>query len=385
MVIGYAHPRDQPPYLRRKAYYPDKGRLRKTISTDTRQAVINSIIGMDISLSNVARIHGLSRNTINTIIKQYKKYNITESRPRGGAHNCRYNVERIKQAITVYLRQEQEEDEKEEGKGDGGVEMKNSPYLSDRDIANRLRREFPDDSKMHPSHQYVGRLAFEMRYRYHVAVRIPRQRNNERNKDLRAEWVRWAVSNIHLNSVIYIDECAFELHMHPRMGRTLMGEKLIEYVNGARYHEGRVTAVMAVSPILGVVASRTIIGSFNNIGFNDFLRHVCTRLTNSNHPFTFIYDNAPIHKPDDNKHVKLLSEYGHTVKRLPPYSPFLNPIEEVFSLWKHGVQRRQAHEAATLQTAMDQAMDDITTDKIINYHNHAQSFWNPCIDKQDII
>ncbi len=99
------------------------------------------------------------------------------------------------------------------------------------------------------------------------------------------------------------------------------------------------------------------------------------------------YDNAPIHSPSDNckQHETLIARYGHMIKRLCPYSPFLNPIEEVFSEWKRGVERRQAHEAAALEAAANAAMQDITTEHIMSYYNHAQSYYTACIDKQDIV
>lgn len=51
-------------------------------------------------------------------------------------------------------------------------------------------------------------------------------------------------------------------------------------------------------------------------------------------PF-YIMNNARIH------HYRGLAEtierLGLTIKYLPPYSPFLNPIENVFSVWKQKV------------------------------------------------
>ena len=43
------------------------------------------------------------------------------------------------------------------------------------------------------------------------------------------------------------------------------------------------------------------------------------------------------------------------IEFLPPYSPFLNPIEEFFSAWRWKVYDRQPHTQMTLLAAMDAA------------------------------
>ncbi|MCP5019015.1 MAG: hypothetical protein GY938_27610 [Ketobacter sp.] len=48
-------------------------------------------------------------------------------------------------------------------------------------------------------------------------------------------------------------------------------------------------------------------------------------------------DNVRFHKMNDIK--TMIFENGHIVEFLPPYSPFLNPIENVFSKWKNIVER----------------------------------------------
>ena len=44
---------------------------------------------------------------------------------------------------------------------------------------------------------------------------------------------------------------------------------------------------------------------------------------------------------------------------LPPYSPFLNPIEEFFSAWRWKVYDRQPHARMPLLQAMEEACGDI--------------------------
>ncbi|KAL1486421.1 hypothetical protein MTO96_046972 [Rhipicephalus appendiculatus] len=70
---------------------------------------------------------------------------------------------------------------------------------------------------------------------------------------------------------------------------------------------------------------------------NDFLTEVSTKVS-LREPETeavFLFDNAPAHRRAEQA---ALAANEHTVKRLPPCSPFFNPIEELFSKFKAGVK-----------------------------------------------
>lgn len=69
---------------------------------------------------------------------------------------------------------------------------------------------------------------------------------------------------------------------------------------------------------------------------------------------------------------------------LPPYSPFLNPIEEFFSAWSWKVYVRQPLERATLLQAMDDAYDDISVDQCQAWIRHAKRFFPRCLNNDNI-
>ena len=69
------------------------------------------------------------------------------------------------------------------------------------------------------------------------------------------------------------------------------------------------------------------IGGINRKGFNAFLMEVGRRLNQDEQTFP-IFDDAPAHRnadnPGENKEMKML----------PPYSPFLNIVEQAISALK---------------------------------------------------
>ena len=80
----------------------------------------------------------------------------------------------------------------------------------------------------------------------------------------------------------------------------------------------------------------------------------------------FIMDNARIH------HYRGLDadpEVNQMVKNfLPPYSPFLNPIENVFSVWKNLVIRGNAENKQQLRSLISSKLEEIT-------HDHCEAFY----------
>ncbi|KAM7420040.1 hypothetical protein PAMA_014650 [Pampus argenteus] len=69
---------------------------------------------------------------------------------------------------------------------------------------------------------------------------------------------------------------------------------------------------------------------------------------------------------------------------LPPYSPFLNPIEEFFSAWRWRVYEHHAENQKALMTAMDAACEDITGDQCRGWLRHARRFFPRCISRDNI-
>ena len=71
-------------------------------------------------------------------------------------------------------------------------------------------------------------------------------------------------------------------------------------------------------------------------------------------------DNVPFHKSQIVKDQFL--KKGHVIKYLPPYSPMLNHIKNVFSKWKMYVKRANCMSEEELLKAMDEGITTISKD-----------------------
>jgi transposase len=85
-----------------------------------------------------------------------------------------------------------------------------------------------------------------------------------------------------------------------------------------------------------------------------------------------IMDNCRIH------HIEAVGQklqvVGARALYLPPYTPELNPIEEVWSLTKRVLKSLRPRNIVEYVTALSQAALLVTQEKIHGYFRHAESF-----------
>ncbi|KAG0749715.1 hypothetical protein G6F62_011135 [Rhizopus arrhizus] len=180
--------------------------------------------------------------------------------------------------------------------------------------------------------------------------KIPAARNSDRVIALRKAIIEQYKSGTDMyfsKNCIFIDEADFNLHTQRNHGRSLKGTPAKSTVP---------TGKGVTFTILGAISQAGII----NIGVKKLEsvskkrkidgKEVKINDKNNMKGQYIAMNNAPIHKP---KVIKtLVEERGHKCIYLPPYSPFLNPIEEFWSKVKAGVRR-------TPLTADDRLTDHI--------------------------
>ena len=128
-----------------------------------------------------------------------------------------------------------------------------------------------------------------------------------------------------LSQTIYIDETGFNLWTRRPNGRSILGTPCNITVPTNRGQN--ISLIMAIGRS-GVIHHQLVLGSVNGYIYQKFIEEV-NAVLDPNIPYRLIQDNAPIHKG-------IISL--HTMVYLPPYSPFLNPIEAVFSKLKRDVR-----------------------------------------------
>lgn len=183
---------------------------------------------------------------------------------------------------------------------------------------------------------------------------------------------------------IYVDEVGFNLTKTRRRGRNVIGQRAITNVPGQR--GGNITMCAAITQN-GVLHHNATLGPYNTGHMLTFLDAIYTMLVPDpdQEParFVVLWDNVSFHR------AVLVQNWFAThpqfvVLYLPPYSPFLNPIEEFFSAWRWKVYDRQPYARMPLLQAMEDACGDIEVASVQGWIRHARRYFPRCLARENV-
>lgn len=147
-------------------------------------------------------------------------------------------------------------------------------------------------------------------------------------------------------------------------GRAPSGQRVVDKVPHGHW---KTTTLIAALGIDGVRCSMVVDGPVNGDVFIAFIEQVLTpQLTPGD---VVVMDNLSSHKV---KRVReLIERTGAQVRYLPPYSPDLNPIENVFSKIKQLLRSLACRTKDALWNSMQHVLDAVTPTDAINCFAHA--------------
>jgi hypothetical protein len=216
-------------------------------------------------------------------------------------------------------------------------------------------------------------------------------KNEERVKDLRFDY-HAAYSALHTaQNTIFFDETAWSSTTTRHRGRSEIGVpavKKADVVKGVH-----ISVVAAFTPERGIIAWKSFEGTseegrgVNMETFTQFVEEVAIATVRDlpGREYYFIYDNASIHsKPALKAMLKKYSPNFHSCF-LPPYSPRLNPIEQVFSQWK---ARARSSTIRNKQHVYDFITGDAgrcTPEQAFHYFEEVQqNAYLTCLNREDM-
>ena len=128
--------------------------------------------------------------------------------------------------------------------------------------------------------------------------------------------------------------------------------------------------VLAVSPLMGVVAFMIYPGTMNNHVFYCFLRLLVLPALAAGSPKFIMVDNHSAHKVP---HVRnLVTDNGHVYQFRPTHSPDFSPVELCFAQLKAFLKSNELHvTASNLVEWATLAVNSITVDQIKKYYAHS--------------
>lgn len=148
--------------------------------------------------------------------------------------------------------------------------------------------------------------------------------------------------------------------MTRRHGRTLKGERLVAAVPHGHW---KTTTFIGALRSSGLSAAAVIDGAVNGDVFLAYVRQVLAPTLRPGD--IVIMDNLSSHKIAGVREA--IEATGAELRYLPPYSPDLNPIEQVFAKLKTLLRKIAARSVEALWTAIGQLIAQFQAQECINY------------------
>ncbi|KAH7981599.1 hypothetical protein HPB52_000109 [Rhipicephalus sanguineus] len=276
----------------------------------------------------------------------------------------------------------------------GGSSKKFGPDVVDAlQQIRALKEEMPN---IEVSTSTIDRLLDGHGYSVKLLTQRPVDRNRADVKQLRRGYAQWLQSEGTTLTRYYIDETNFNVWCSRSFGRAKRGAPACRLSTSAKGANVNVIACMSANGLV----HWTIADKVHWAVFNDFLAEVSRKVSQQEPGIqaVFLFDNAPAHR---RAKQAVLAASDHTVKWLPPYSPFFNPIVELFSKFKAGVKgflserrddllttpggiSKKEHRRALLVEAAGRSMQHIQRVDCAAYDRHKYTFVQAALDCLDM-
>jgi transposase len=140
---------------------------------------------------------------------------------------------------------------------------------------------------------------------------------------------------------VFLDETATATNMTRRYGRSPSDQRLVAAVPHGHW---RTTTFIAGLRQTGILAPLVLDGPMTGIAFRAYVEQSLAPALEPGD--VVVLDNLAAHKVDGVRQA--ITAAGASVLYLPPYSPDLNPIEQLFAKLKAAAQGRRPHQGRTL-------------------------------------
>jgi transposase len=175
----------------------------------------------------------------------------------------------------------------------------------------------------------------------------------------RAAWFE-SQPDLDPSTLVFIDETGADTKMARRHGRAPRGQRLRSSVPHGHW---KTTTFVGGLRLTGMTAPMVLDGPMTGDWFLAYVEQVLVPTLRPGD--VVILDNLPAHKNAAAR--RAIQAAGAELRRLPPYSPDLNPTENAFSKFKANLRKASARTVDQLWAAIDEAIETFTPEECANY------------------
>ena len=247
------------------------------------------------------------------------------------------------------------------------------------DLRQHLIAAYPEITTV--SDSTIRRALKEFYFSFKRVTQVPERRNSADVIEARYAYAMTYTGLIpERRRIVFIDQMGVQVNSRAKYGHSVKGTKAHKSVPAIRSRTYSVCAAMMEDSLYFFEIQNV---AYNSEHYSGFLVQLFNHLANDQiigaH---LIMDNVPFHHTHDVRN--LVIAHGHNIVFLPPYSPFMNPIEELFHQWKSCVRRRAPLNEEQLYAAVSTSSEDITQDNCRNYFQHMESYLVKCLSREVI-
>ena len=274
------------------------------------------------SYNKVAKINNLYRQTVTNWIKKYK-FNLSKLNKRilsfKNHTSVKHNFNIINNNVLSFI----------------DKIIYNNPFITKNDIKKIIKDEF--NFKL--SNKKINKIFKHL----NLTKKKPKKyivKNldyiNEISK-LRDEFIN-KIKKENIDKIISIDETGCKKFITDYLyGYSKKGTKINIPLTNLSFKNQSIIMSLTTKNIL---TYEIIDDNINSNYYHNFIEKTIKLLKSKN--YIFIFDNVSFHNTD--KTLKLINDSGHKYIFIPPYSPNLNPIENINGILKNKIQKIKLNE-----------------------------------------
>ena len=164
--------------------------------------------------------------------------------------------------------------------------------------------------------------------------------------------------------LVFIDETWIKTNMAPLRGWALKGKRLLGHAPHGRW---RTLTFLAALRHDRITAPCVIDGPINGEWFAAYVEQILVPTLRRGD--IVILDNLGSHKSARVR--QMVRDFGATLAFLPPYSPDLNPIEQMFAKVKHWMRMAQERTIEDVWKRVGSVLETIHPSECANYFTNA--------------
>ena len=199
------------------------------------------------------------------------------------------------------------------------------PTSSRIDIKNYILKDFNISLSLNTITSIIKKLNFTRKKINYQVIKNKEYINSLNIK--RKEFITY-FKDKYLNKIIFIDETGFNTsNIVDNKGLSKKGTPI--YMPDKTRFMRNLSMIMSINRNF-ILDFEIYEESIDSLKFYNFINKIINKLKEKN--YIFVFDNVSFHHNKDM--LKLIKDNNHTFMFTPPYSPNLNPIENVFSVIK---------------------------------------------------